>query len=625
MAGPFYVPSPVTTHLLQTDILIAGGGPAGVTCAVAAAREGARVILVHDRPMLGGNASSEIRMHTVGADAFGGRELEVEAREGGLLEELRLDLSVHNPQRSPTLHDLALYDLVRREPKITLLLNTTLSGATLRDGRIVSARAERPSTEDVFEISATHFVDCTGDGRLGAEAGAAFMHGREDRESHGEEHAVAAADRQTLGSSLLYQSRRYDRPMPYVAPPWARKFTAEDLRLRLRIDDPTHEDGLEYGFWWAEWGGQLDTIKDNEKIRDELLAILFGVWDYIKNSGRFPRAANWALDWFGWVPGKRESRRFIGRHILTERDVLTARAFPDTVAYGGWPIDLHPPSGVDARDEMPCHHIHVPHLYGIPLRVCIARDIPNLWFAGRNLSATHVAFATTRVMGTCAVVGQAVGTAAARAVARGLDAHALSESPGDIAAIQQSLLRQDCFLPGIAAADPLDLARTATVTASSEQSAGPASAVLSGLTRATFGPGGTHPEQTIPGLHRWMSEPTQGLPAALVLTWPGPLSIGTVQLIFDTGLHRLLTLSQSDKLTARMCWGRPQPETVADYTLEARAADGAWQTIHTVRNNHQRRQVVSLASPVSTESLRITVLRTHGLDHARICEVRAYA
>lgn len=615
----------MTSHFLTTDILVAGGGPAGVPCAIAAARAGAKVVLVHDRPMLGGNASSEIRMHTVGADAFGGRELETEAREGGILEELRLDLSVHNPQRSATLHDIALYDLVRREPNLTLLLNTTLSTVQLRDGHIASALADRPSTQDTFDIAASHFIDCTGDGRLGVEAGAAFIHGREDRQAHGETHALPAADRQTLGSSLLYQARRYEKPMPYVAPSWARKFTAEDLRLRLRIDDPTHEDGLEYGFWWAEWGGQLDTIKDNETIRDELLAILFGVWDYIKNSGRFPRAANWALDWFGWIPGKRESRRFIGLHTLTEQDVLTARAFPDTVAYGGWPIDLHPPSGVDARDEMPCHHIHVPHLYGIPLRVCIARDLPNLWFAGRNLSATHVAFATTRVMGTCAVVGQAVGTAAARAIARGLDAHALSSSPADIAAIQQSLLRQDCFLPGIAAADPLDLARTATVTASSEQARGPAASVLSGITRATFGPGGTHPSQTTPGLHRWMSEPAQGLPAALVLAWPAPITLRTVQLVFDTGLHRVLTLSHSDKLTARMHWGRPQPETVADYTVETRTADGSWTILHNIKNNHQRRNVLSLPSAVTTTALRITVHRTHGLDYARIHEVRAYA
>jgi hypothetical protein len=614
----------MTQHQLEADILVAGGGPAGVPCAVAAAREGARVILVQDRPMLGGNASSEVRMHIVGADAFGGRELETEAREGGIIEEVRLSQAVTNPQRSPSLLDLALYDLVRSEPNITLLLNTTVVGTETCGGRIVRATAVRHSTEESFSIAANQFIDCTGDGRLGVEAGAPFVMGREDRQAFNETHALAAGDRQTLGSSLLYQARRYDQPMPFNPPAWARKFTDEDLRLRLRIDDPNHEDGLEYGFWWAEWGGQLDTIKDNEKIRDELLAIVLGVWDYIKNSGRFPLAENWALHWFGWLPGKRESRRFIGRHVLTERDILSARAFPDTIAYGGWPIDLHPPSGVDAKDEMPCCHINVPHLYGIPLRSCISRDVENLFFAGRNISATHVAFASTRVMATCAVIGQGVGTAAAWAVRRGLNAHALAKSAETVAAIQQSLLRQDCFLPGVVRADPLDFAPMAKVCATSEQLAGPAKAAISGATRATFGPGGTHPEQTAPGTHRWMSEPGDGLPAALKLSWSEPVTVASVHLIFDTGLHRLLTLSHSDKLTDRMRWGGPQPETVADYSLEGRI-DGNWQTLRVVKNNHQRRNVVRLDQPAVLTDLRIIVLRTNGIDHARICEVRVYS
>lgn len=609
---------------MTTDILVAGGGPAGVACAVAAAREGARVVLVQDRPVLGGNASSEIRMHIVGADAFGGRELETEAREGGILEELRLAQAVQNPQRSSSLLDLALYDMVRREPNLTLLLNTAVVGVKMEGSRIVSVRAERPSTEESFEISARLFADCTGDGRLGAEAGAAFVHGREGRGEFGEQYAEAAADRKTLGSSLLYQARRHEGPMPYTPPAWARKFTEDDLRLRLRIDDPSHEDGLEYGFWWAEWGGEIDTIKDNEAIRDELLAILFGVWDFIKNSGRFPQAANWALDWFGWVPGKRESRRFTGLHRLTEQDVLGASVFPDAIGYGGWPIDLHPPGGVDAAGEMPCRHVHVPHLYGIPLRCCVARDVPNLFFAGRNLSATHVAFASTRVMGTCFAVGQGVGTAAAHAVRAGLDAHALCANPEAVRSIQQSLLRNDAFLPGIRADDPDDLARRARISATSDQPGGPAEAVRSGFTRATFGPGGTRPDQTAPGLHRWMSNPAQGLPAALVLEWDEPVAVSSVRLVFDTGLHRVLTLSHSDKLTARMCWGRPQPECVADFSIEGRSEDGAWRRLGHVRDNFQRLVVLEWGRPESVNAIRITVHRTNGIDHARICEVRVY-
>jgi hypothetical protein len=601
--------------MIKTDILIAGGGPAGVPCAIAAAREGAKVVLVQDRPVLGGNASSEIRMHVVGADAFGGRELEVEAREGGILEELRLQQCVENPQRSATLLDLGFYNLVRNEPNITLLLNTTLVAAECDGKRIHRVRAERQSTEEVFEIEASAFIDCTGDGRLGVEAGAAFVHGRENKEAYGESHAQDSADKKTLGSSLLYQARYHDKPMPYTPPSWARKFTAEDLRLRLRIDDPTHEDGLEYGFWWAEWGGELDTIADNERIRDELLAILFGVWDFIKNSGRFPQAENWALDWFGWIPGKRESRRFIGRHVLTESDVLQARKFPDAIAYGGWPIDLHPPGGVDAVNEPSCRHISVPNLYGIPLRCCMARDIDNLYFAGRNLSATHVAFASTRVMGTCAAVGQGLGTAVALAVREGLNPEALvSAAPR----VQQKLLRNDAFIPGVPSRDLKDLAPLAAFSADSERTDAPAGQVCSGYTRSTHGPGGTAPDQTEPGLHRWMS---QSLPATLELTWEKPVTARSVQLIFDTGLHRILTLSQSDKFTARMVWGKPQPETVKDYDLEI-FQDGTWVCIHEGRDNYQRRNVICFSEARTFSRLRVRVKATQGIDHARICEVR---
>ncbi|MCC5846754.1 MAG: FAD-dependent oxidoreductase [Verrucomicrobia bacterium] len=600
---------------LKTDILIAGGGPAGVPCAVAAAREGAKVILVQDRPMLGGNASSEVRMHIVGADAFGGRELEVEAREGGLLEEFRLQQCVENPQRSATLLDLGLYNLVRNEPNITLLLNTTLVGAECDGKRIHRARAVRHGTEETFEIEAAAFVDCTGDGRLGLEAGAAFVQGREERERFGEQHAQARADKKTLGSSLLYQARQHLQPMPFAPPSWARKFTAEDLRLRLRIDEPSHEDGLEYGFWWAEWGGELDTIADNERIRDELLAILFGVWDFIKNSGRFPQSANWALDWFGWVPGKRESRRFLGRHVLTEADVLRASVHPDSIAYGGWPIDLHPPAGVDATDESPCRHIHVPNLYGIPLRCCMARDIDNLYFAGRNLSASHVAFASTRVMGTCAAVGQGLGTAVALAVRESLDPEALIAAAPRI---QQRLLRQDAFLPGVAHNDPDDLAPRARIQADSERPGASSAEVCSGYTRSTHGPGGTAPDQTVPGLHRWMS---QSLPATLALSWEEPVKARAIQIIFDTGLHRILTHSQSDKLTARMIWGRPQPETVRDYDVEIHM-NNQWETVTQQRGNFQRRNFLPLDPDREFTRLRIHVLATQGLDHARICEVR---
>jgi len=256
------------THQIDCDILVAGGGPAGVPCALAAARNGARVILCQDRPVLGGNASSEIRMHIVGANGTGhserGEQLLTEAREGGIMEELRLENSVRNPQRSPSMFDLILYDKCRQEPNLTLMLNTAVVAAQTSGNRMNKAIAVRESTEERFEIDAKVFIDCTGDGRLAAEAGAAFMEGREDQAQFGENLALEQADHYRLGSTILLQAKKHDRPMPYSPPSWVREFTQEELKLRLYAtpgdEEPTHE----YGYWWAEWGGTLDTIKQNE-------------------------------------------------------------------------------------------------------------------------------------------------------------------------------------------------------------------------------------------------------------------------------------------------------------------------------------------------------------------------
>lgn len=629
-------------HRLEGDLLVAGGGIAGVCCALAAARLGARVILCQDRSVLGGNASSEVRMHIVGATGLsGGEELQNELREGGIIEELRLDLAVQNPQRSPALMDLLLYDKCRREPNLALYLNTTVVSAVVEDGLIREARAERPSTEDAFIIRAKTLVDCTGDGRLGIEAGAPFMRGRESRARFGETFAQNEADAKTLGSSIMFQARKHDRLMPFEAPPWARRFNADDFKLRP-YGQSGFDLGLEYGYWWIEWGGCLDTLKDNERIRDELLAITLGVWDFVKNRSGID-ASHWALEWIGFVPGKRESRRFVGQHILTEGDLLTSRAFFDAIAYGGWPIDTHPPEGVDAPNEPPCTQHHLPFIYDIPLRCCVSAGPRNLMFAGRNLSATHIAFASTRVMATCAVVGQGVGTAAALALRQNVLPADIASDRSLVHAIQQQLLRDDCCLIGVSNNDSHDLVRSAAqITASSTREqdacrlvrqngaglahsgecahaadAGPEN-IRSGHTRIVTK---LPPDRQQPGLHRWMS---RELPAWLEVRWNEPVPVHEIILVFDTGLHRLLTLSQADGYTQKMLWGRPQPETVRDYELSFETPTG-WQTVETIQNNHHRLCRHVLPEPATTTALRLTITATNGLDHARVVEVRAYA
>ena len=613
----------IQDHELSCDVLVAGGGAAGAPCALAAARNGAKVILCQDRPVLGGNASSEVRMHIVGADASGGRgvELATEAREGGIIEEIRLETSVRNPQRSASMLDLILYEKCRAEANLTLMLNTAVVGAEVEDGVITRAIAHRQSTEDRFAISAKVFVDCTGDGRLGAEAGASYREGREARDEFGEARAQDGADPRRLGSSLLFQARRHDRPMPFSAPPWARTFTEEDLKLRPHAKAGV-DRGLEYGYWWVEWGGTLDTVKDNETIRDELLAVMLGVWDHIKNGGDHG-AENWALDWFGFLPGKRESRRFIGQHVLCESEVWESAVFEDGIAYGGWSLDTHPTEGIDAVDERPCNQPRVPHLYTIPLRSCVSRDVANLMFAGRNISATHIAFSSTRVMATCAAIGQGAGTAAAYAAQQGMRPADLAGRPAAVRAIQQHLFKDDAYVVGVTNEDDADVARAARVTASSAQTEGPAAHVISGQTRSVHGEGGAPPCRTVPGTHRWMSDPAAGLPAWVALRWERPIRPAQVRLVFDTGMHRALTLTHSDSYADRMCWGRPQPETVRDYAVEGEVA-GSWQVLAEVQDNYQRLNAHRVASPPEVTAIRVVVLATNGLDHARICEVRVY-
>lgn len=431
--------------------------------------------------------------------------------------------------------------------------------------------------------------------------------------------APLEADRKTLGSTLLFMAKKHDEPMPFTPPKWDRKFDEAFLRLRPHARSG-FEYGLEYGYWWLEWGGELHTIRDNEEIRDELLAILLGVWDHIKNGGDHG-AENWALEWCGFVPGKRESRRFVGEVTLTERHVLESFPWQDAIAFGGWPIDTHPPAGVDAADEPPCRQAEVPHLYDIPLRACISRNIRNLMFAGRNISATHLAFASTRVMATYSVIGQGVGTSAAQAIIAHCKPSRIASDSTLRTAVQQSLLAQDCFLIGISNSDHRDFARLAKITASSSRTDTPPQAVISGVTRSVHGKGGACGNRITPGMHRWISDGE--LPAWLQLEWLEPKSVGSIQIIFDSGLHRLLTFSLAAGVNAKMHWGRPPEELVRDYRIEFWVGD-AWATLCEVFGNHQRRVLHTCPRLVFTRKIRVVVLATNGTDSARIKEIRVY-
>lgn len=590
----------VSPHSIETDVVIAGGGMSGVCAALAAARNGARVVLIQDRSVLGGNASSEVRMHIVGADRHGARS-DTDSRESGLLEEIRLETAVTNPQRSAPFFDVLLYDFIKKEPNITMMFNTHVFGVNMKpDDTIESVLASRHSTEDVFTIKAHVYLDCTGDGRLSAEAGADSRMGREAQDEYGESLAPPVADEKTLGSSILLTAKKHDRPMKFVPPAMTHKF-----------DGPLPHRGIgsyEYGFWWNEWGGDLHIIKDNEVIRDELLATALGLWDLVKNSGHYKDSENWALEWIGAIPGKRESRRFLGDHVLIEQEVKNGEVFEDGVAFGGWAIDLHPPAGVHSP-EPPFISIPGP-LYNIPFRCLYSRNIKNLLFAGRNISASHVAFGSTRVMGTCSVMGQAAGTAAALCVKHKCTPRELYKE--SINELQQTLLKDDAYIIGAKNSDPYDLAREAWVNASSEMPGWwNADNVTNGITR---GVGRV--------MNRWGSLPDQAMPQWIDLQFQEPKRIQEIHLTFDTGLNRQLTLTHADSHHAQQVWG-PQPETVRDYEVQVINGESA-KTIYKVEGNYQRKRIYKIESQ-TVNAVRILVHATNGNSSARIMEVRAYA
>ena len=424
---------------ISCDLCVVGGGISGICAAVAAARKGARVVLMHERPVLGGNASSEIRMWISGARGSNNRET-------GIIEEIELENMYCNPTKSYAIWDCVLYSIIRREPNIQLLLNCTCMDAETEKGdyphgrniQIKRVTGYQMTTQTFYEVEANYFCDCSGDSILAPLTGAKFRLGREAAEEFGELSTAKEADTCTMGMSCLIQGRQTEKSIPYIPPEWAAKLTDGDFENRM----PNIYDDSE-NFWYLELGGTRDTIGDTEELRNELVALAAGTWDYIKNSGEF-RADTWDLEFLGFLPGKRESRRMCGEYMITQRDISAGRVFPDEVAYGGWPLDDHFPQGFYHRG-VPNTDYATPSPYSIPYRALYSKNVTNLFFAGRNISMTHMAMSSIRVMATCGLLGQAVGIAAALAVANHCSPHDVYLKHLD--ELQTKLLIDDCFLP----------------------------------------------------------------------------------------------------------------------------------------------------------------------------------
>ncbi len=445
---------------LYCDLAIAGGGISGVCAAISAARAGIKVVLVQDRPVLGGNASSEVRLWILGASSHLGNNNRW-ARESGIIGEILVENMHNNPEGNPVLVDALLLDLVLRESNITLLLNTAIDQVSKDAERISSMRGFCPQNSTEYVISAPLFCDASGDGILGFLSGAAFRMGAEKKEEFDEGLAPPPEYGELLGHSLYFYSRDTGRPVQFSAPAFALDDITKIPRFRKFN---TQDNGCK--LWWLEYGGRIDTVHDTETIKMELWKIVYGIWDYIKNSGNFPEAETMTLEWVGMIPGKRESRRFEGDYMLTQRDIVEQRQHPDFVSYGGWAIDLHRADGVYS-EQSACNQYHAKAVYGIPYRCMYSRNINNLFLAGRIISASHVAFGSTRVMATCGHNGQAVGIAAAMCIKEGILPRALARGDA-LALLQRELVRKGQYIPGYRLEDEDDIARAARLVPTSE-------------------------------------------------------------------------------------------------------------------------------------------------------------
>ena len=573
---------------LSADIVVCGGGLAGVCAAVSAARHGAKVILVQDRPMLGGNASSDMRMGIVGTKID-------DTQETGILEEMQLRNFYYNPLQRYTMWDDVIYTTVISEPNIKVLLNTSVNDVVMKGKRIAAVKAWNINAYTEYTIAGTLFLDCTGDGILRL-SGAKYRHGRENPEEFGETRLQEGNDAKTMGNSILIQLRKTDVEVPFIAPDWAYHFTDADfdydvpestipgMKFNYKRIYKAHDNN----FWWCEFGGNFHTIADANDIHFELKKIVYGIWEYMKNHPD-GRAKGFELDWIGALPAKRENTRFVGPHILTEHDVVSGGHFPDVVAYGGWTLDDHHPDAFHKKGAISVEYT-VPQGFGIPFGVLYSVNVPNLMFAGRDISATHMGLSATRVMATCALLGQAAGTGAAKAIEKGVDPAEVHKTY--ISEVQAWLEDDDVMLPY--------RWRTVSDLTASAKVAEEIEVIRNGIDRKWQGADN--------GV--WVA-PNEN---TITYSWEKPVTISGARMIFDSDLKvRSKRMRKLEATTERV--EIPKMMT-RGYRIEALVGE-EWKTVYEENNNYLRLRKVSF-EPVETQQLRLVVTKTWGAPKAHI-------
>lgn len=622
----------ISVNVVETrkyDVVVVGGGMSGLIAAIASARNGAYTALIHDRSVYGGNASSETRMHISGASCHWGKK---NAAETGILMELQLENKYLNDTYCYSIWDGVLWSSVKNTKNLDGYMNTTMDKVYSSGTHIEAIECYQMTTEIRYRFEAKIFIDATGHGSLGYFAGAEYRIGRESRDEFDEKDAPAEPDGETMGNTIYFVARDTGHPVKFRKPDWAYTFDESWFRYRYHGDVVVYHDaddvvvlrpGDDYedhsdqlvekydvksGYWWIELGGDFDDIiSEAEDIRWELYKTVYGVWDHIKNVGDHG-AENYELEWVGNVSGIRESRRLVGDYVLTENDILNNRYFDDGVAYGGWPMDEHTAGGFRAKGFIPSKVRSFPGFYSIPYGCYVAKDFDNLMMAGRDISTTKLAMGSTRVMGTCAVGGQAVGTAAALAVKNGMNPREFGIS--HIQDLRQQLLKDDCYIPGLRNQDKNDLARKAIVSASSEKKGFECNKVINGISRNEGDDN-----------NLWVSDGIGPNGEVIVLKLANESIIHQVRLTFDPNLSEERCISVSKAFIEKEPIG-VATDLVKDYSILL-FRNGVLVDSKDIYGNYQRLNVSDFASVYANE-VRIIIKTTNGSSDARIFEIRIY-